>query len=111
MPSKDELNSAYTELCQRIDQIVKQAEQEGSLRVAIAGLNSIRQTLDSLARLAGYDRRIDTQVNVAVENNIKLEISSFAERLVRAFDHEPDVKSRIAQALLQMEEQSVGDEA
>src|SRR6188472_664800 len=64
LPSKDQLNSAYSELCQRIDQIVKQAEQEGSLRVAIAGLNSIRQTLDSLTRLAGYDRRIDTQVNV-----------------------------------------------
>jgi hypothetical protein len=81
------------------------------LRVAIAGLNSIRQTLDSLTRLAGYDRRIDTQVNVAVENNIQLEISSLAERLVRTFDHEPDVKSRIAQALLQIEEKSVGDEA
>jgi hypothetical protein len=111
LPSKDQLNSAYSELCQRIDQIVKQAEQEGSLRVAIAGLNSIRQTLDSLTRLAGYDRRIDTQVNVAVENNIQLEISSLAERLVRTFDHEPDVKSRIAQALLQIEEKSVGDEA
>jgi hypothetical protein len=34
-----------------------------------------------------------------------------AERLVRTFDHEPDVKSRIAQALLQIEEKSVGDEA
>jgi len=30
---------------------------------------------------------------------------------VRAFDHEPDVKRRIAQALLQIEEQSVGGEA
>jgi len=112
LPSKDQLNIAYTDLCERIDQIVKQAEQEGSLRVAIAGLNSIRQTLDSLTRLAGYDRPIDdTQVNVAVQNNIKLEISSLAERLVRAFDHEPDVKRRIAQALLQIEEQSVGGEA
>jgi hypothetical protein len=110
LPSKDQLNSAYSDLCGRIDQIVKQAEQEGSLRVAIAGLNSIRQTLDSLTRLAGYDRPIDTQVNVAVQNNIELEISSLAERLIRAFDHEPDVKRRIAQALLQIEEQSVGGE-
>jgi hypothetical protein len=111
LPSKDQLNTAYSDLCERIDQIVKQAEQEGSLRVAIAGLNSIRQTLDSLTRLAGYDRRIDRQLNVAVQNNIKLEISSLAERLVRAFDHEPDVKSRIAQALLQIEEQYLGGEA
>jgi hypothetical protein len=110
LPSKDRLNSAYSDLIERIDQIVKQAEQEGSLRVAIAGLNSIRQTLDSLTRLAGYDRPIDMQLNVAVQNNIKLEISSLAERLIRAFDHEPDVKRRIAQALLQIEEQSVGGE-
>jgi hypothetical protein len=110
LPSKDQLNSAYSDLIERIDQIVKQAEQEGSLRIAIAGLNSIRQTLDSLTRLAGFDRPIDMQLNVAVQNNVKLEILSLAERLVRAFDHEPDVKSRIAQALLQIEEQCVGGE-
>jgi hypothetical protein len=32
-----------------------------SLAVAISGLNSIRHTLDSLARLAGYDRAIGSQ--------------------------------------------------
>jgi hypothetical protein len=80
LPSRDELHAAYSDLCARIEQIVKQAEQEGSLRVAIAGLNSIRQTLDSLMRLAGSDRPIDTQVNVAVQNNVKLEIAGVAER-------------------------------
>ena len=65
LPSKDELNSAYFELRARIDQIVVQAEQQGSLAVAISGLNSIRHTLDSLARLAGYDRPSGPQVNVA----------------------------------------------
>ena len=54
LPSKDELNDAYFELRARIDQIVTQAEQQGSLAVAISGLNSIRHTLDSLMRLAGY---------------------------------------------------------
>jgi hypothetical protein len=37
LPSRDELNSAYFELRARIDQIVSQAEQQGSLAVAISG--------------------------------------------------------------------------
>jgi len=75
LPSKEALNSAYFELRERIDQIVTQAEQQGSLAVAISGLNSIRHTLDSLMRLAGYDR---PQVNVAV-----LQPRSHADRRAR----------------------------
>jgi len=63
LPSKETLSGAYLELRDRIDQIVTQAQQQGSLAVAVSGLNSLRQTLDSLARLAGHDR---AQVNVAV---------------------------------------------
>jgi hypothetical protein len=103
LPSREELHCAYCDLCARIDQIVKQAEQEGSLKVAISGLNSIRQTLDSLTRLAGYDRPIDTQVNVAVQNNFKLDLPTIAGRLIRVFDREPEIKERIAQALLAMD--------
>ena len=68
LPSKETLSGAYFELRTRIDQIVEQAQQEGSLNVAISGLNSIRQTLDSLARLAGHLQPAGTQVNVAVQN-------------------------------------------
>src|SRR5450830_1044566 len=57
LPSKETLSGAYFELRARIDQIVAQAEQQGSLAVAVSGLNSLRQTLDSLARLAGHDRQ------------------------------------------------------
>src|SRR5919197_5910086 len=96
LPSKDELNNAYLELRTRIDQIVSQAEEQGSLAVAISGLNSIRHTLDSLTRLAGYDRPIGAQVNVAVQNNVKLDLSSLAERLTKSFDHEPELQGRIA---------------
>jgi hypothetical protein len=103
LPSREELHCAYCDLRARIDQIVKQAEQEGSLKVPISGLNSIRQTLDSLTRLAGYDRPIDTQVNVAVQNNINFNLSTVAERLIKAFDQEPEIKGRIAQALLEMD--------
>ena len=54
LPSKETMGAAYGDLTARIDEIVTKAQQEGSLNVAISGLNSIRQTLDSLARLAGH---------------------------------------------------------
>ena len=105
LPSKDELNSAYFELRARIDQIVRQAELQGSLTVAISGLNSIRHTLDSLTRLAGYDRPIASQVNVAVQTNVNFDLSGLADRLIKKFDHEPELKARIAQALLEIDDE------
>jgi transposase-like protein len=105
LPSKDELNNAYLELRTRIDQIVSQAEEQGSLAVAISGLNSIRHTLDSLTRLAGYDRPIGPQVNVAVQTNVNVELTQITERLIQHFDHEPELKARIAQALLEIDDE------
>ena len=105
LPSKEELNNAYFELRARIDQIVTQAEQQGSLAVAIAGLNSIRHTLDSLMRLAGYDRPIGAQVNVAVQTNVNLDLTLIVERVLKRFDHEPELKARIARALLEVNDE------
>ena len=78
-----------------------QAQQQGSLNVAISGLNSIRQTLDSLARLAGHLQPAGTQVNVAVQTNVNVGVMQIAERLIQKFDHEPELKARIAHALLE----------
>jgi hypothetical protein len=105
LPSKDELNNAYFELQARIDQIVRQAVEQGSLAVAISGLNSIRHTLDSLSRLAGYDRPIGSQVDVAVQTNINIDLTQITERLIKQFDHEPELKTRIAQALLEVDDE------
>ena len=105
LPSKEALNKAYFELQERIDQIVTQAEQQGSLAVAIAGLNSIRHTLDSLMRLAGYDRPIGAQVNVAVQTNVNFDLTQIAERVLKRFDHEPELKARIARALLEVNDE------
>jgi hypothetical protein len=102
LPTRDELGNAYAELKQRIDRIASQAEAEGSLKVALSGLNSIRQTLDSLSRLAGHDQ---AQVNVAVQTDINLDL--VFERIIKQFDHEPDIKSRIAQALLDLDHEQV----
>jgi len=107
LPSKDDLNNAYCDLRARIDQIVDQAQQQGSLAVAISGLNSIRHTLDSLARLAGHDRPPGSQVNVAVQTNVSVDLSRLAERLIRQFDHEPELKGRIAQALLEIDHEQL----
>jgi hypothetical protein len=104
LPSKDELNTAYFELRAQIDQIVSQARAEGSLQVALSGLNSIRHTLDSLSRLAGFDRQ-GTQVNVAVQTNVNVDMRLIAVRLIEKFDREPELKARIAQALLEVDDE------
>jgi hypothetical protein len=105
LPSKETLSGAYFALRERIDQIVAQAQQEGSLSVAVSGLNSVRHTLDSLARLAGHDRAGETHVNVAVQKNINCDPALIAERLIRHFDQEPELKARIAQALMEIDDE------
>jgi len=104
LPSKEDLNHAYFELRTRIDGIVSQAQQQGSLQIALSGLNSIRQTLDSLSRLAGFDQK-GPQVNVAVQTNVNLDVTKIAERLIQRFDREPELKARIAQALLEVDDE------
>ncbi|MGH6704099.1 MAG: hypothetical protein ACREC2_13155 [Bradyrhizobium sp.] len=100
LPGKEDLGAAYHDLRVRIDQIATQAQEQGSLQIALSGLNSVRQTLDSLSRLAGFDRQ-GTQVNVAVQTNVHVERAEIAELLIKAFDHEPEIKARIAQTLLE----------
>jgi len=104
LPGKEHLNTAYFDLRDRIDEIVAQAKAEGSLQTALNGLNSIRHTLDSVSRLAGFDRQ-GTQINVAVQTNVNVEVRAVAQRLIREFDGEPELKARIARTLLE-----VGDE-
>lgn len=103
LPSKENLSAAYADLTTRIDEIVSQAQQQGSLNVAITGLNSVRQTLDSLARLSGHLQPASTQVNVAVQNTVNVSAVQIAERLIQKFDHEPQLKAQIAQALLEVD--------
>ncbi len=96
----------YSELRGRIDQIVSEAQKAGSLQIALAGLNSIRQNLDSVSRLAGFDRQ-GTQVNVAVQTNVNFDLRQIAERVILKFDREPELKARIAQALLEVDDEHV----
>ena len=91
----------------KIDEIVAQAQQQGSLNVAISGLNSIRQTLDSLARLAGHLQPASTQVNVNAVTTVNVGVVQIAERLIQAFDHKPELKAQIAQVLMEVSHESV----
>ena len=102
LPSKEDLNGAYFDLRARIDEIVTQAKAEGSLQIALSGLNSIRHTLDSLSRLSGFDHH-ETKVNVAVQTNVNLDLATIASRIIDKFDHDPEIKARIAQALLEID--------
>jgi hypothetical protein len=103
LPSKETLSGAYFDLRTQADEIVAQAKKQRSLAVAISGLNSIRQTLDSLARLAGHTT--GAQVNVAVQTNVNVDLTQIAERLIQRFDHEPELKARIAQALVEIDDE------
>ena len=58
-------------------------------------LNSLRQTLDSRARLAGHLQPAGTQVNITA--------TQIANRVIEKFDKEPELKARIAQALLEVD--------
>ena len=100
LPSRHQLGSAYAELKDRIDRIAGQAEVEGSLKVALAGLNSVRQTLDSLSRLAATS---DADVIAPVPD--PMDLDGLVERILQRFDREPEMKAKIAQALLEMNDE------
>ena len=92
LPSKETLSDAYADLRAKIDEIVAQAQQQGSLNVAISGLNSIRQTLDSLARLAGHLQPASTQVNVNAVTTVNVGVVQIAERLIQRSTMNPNSK-------------------
>jgi hypothetical protein len=105
LPSKETLSGAFFDLAGRIDDIIAHAQADGSFKLALSGLNSLRQTLETHARLAGHIGPATSQVNVAIQNNVNVNVAQIAERLIRKFDDEPDVKARIAQALLQIDQE------
>ena len=100
LPSRQQLGSAYAELKDRIDRIAGQAEVEGSLKVALAGLNSVRQTLDSLSRLAAT-----SEADVIAPLPDPMDLDGLVERILQRFDREPEMKAKIAQALLEMNDE------
>jgi hypothetical protein len=103
LPSKENLSAGYLELRDRLAEIATTAQKEGSLKVALSGLNFARQTLDSLARLAGHTQAGGTQINVAVQTNVNTKLDVLVERLIQRFDQKPEIKAEIAQAFREMD--------
>jgi hypothetical protein len=104
LPSKEMLSGAFTDLAGQIDEIIAQAKADGSFKLALSGLNSLRQTLETHARLAGHIGPATAKVNVAIQNNVNVNTTQIAERLIIQFDKEPELKARIAQALLRLDD-------
>ena len=105
LPSKDDLNSAYFDLRTRIDEIVAQAQAQGSLAVAIAGLNSLRHTLDSLSGSRAMTGRSARKSMSRCRTTCAYRPRhSSLERLSEKFDQEPELKARIAQALVEIDD-------
>src|SRR5215831_8487315 len=104
LPSKETLSGAFTDLASQIDAIIAQAKADGSFKLALSGLNSLRQTLETHARLAGHIGPATAKVNVAIQNNVNVDARQIAERLITQFDHEPELKARLAQALVRLDD-------
>jgi hypothetical protein len=104
LPSKEVLTGSYLELRDHIDCIVSQAEHQGSLRIALTGLSSVRQTLDSLARLAAHEQP-DAAAKPTHRDQGYVDPQQIAERLIKQFDQEPETKARISAALVGMDEE------
>jgi hypothetical protein len=47
---------------------------------------------------------VTAKVNVAIQNNVNVNTAQIAEQLIIQFDKEPDIKARIAQALLRFDD-------
>ncbi|VTZ52676.1 hypothetical protein MPC4_90151 [Methylocella tundrae] len=80
LPSPEQLAEMYAALGQRIDAIVEAAAKQNSLTVALNGLGQLRQTWDSVSRLAGHTQPQPTQVNV----NVAISAETIAANLVEA---------------------------
>lgn len=87
LPSREELGDAYGDLRQRIDDIVSQAQAAGSLAIAVQGLNALRQSLDSLARIAGHDRPATTEVTVDLSVNVNAAVDAVIAAIGRSPSH------------------------
>jgi hypothetical protein len=98
LPSPQKLGESYSGLIDQIEKISQQAKAEGSLRVAIAGLNSLRQTLDSLSRLAARE-----VPDSGVADRKAVDLDRIVAALIDAFDQEPAVKQKVARILVEID--------
>lgn len=78
LPTAEELSAKYQSYMERLEAVISKAEEEGAAALSIQGLTAARQTVDSLAKLAGLSSG-GTQVNVAV--GVSISASDIASAL------------------------------
>ncbi len=105
LPSKDDLNRPISSCGRRSTRSSVKRKQQGSLQIALSGLNSIRHTLDSLSRLAGYDRPAARRSTSRCKPMSMSICGTSLSGMIKKFDHEPELKARIAQALLEIDDE------
>jgi hypothetical protein len=86
LPDREELGAMYLDVRERLHVIIEQAEKQGTGAISVAGLNAVRQTLDSLSRLAGHAG--GPTVNVGLQVN--LSATEIAAELAKRL---PDIRT------------------
>ncbi len=87
LPSQDELCLAYNDLRGRIDAVVQEAQSKGSLAIALQGLGHLRQTLDSLVKLAA-PAPLPPQVTV----NVDVSVNTAVQQIIAALGQNPSAE-------------------
>ena len=100
LPTRDELGSMYGGLRDQLAAIVDDARAKGQLLVSVNAIDAVRKNLDSTAKLAGYDRPTDTNIQVNV--NTGPTITVVVDRLLAVVD-DAETKEKLATALLDLD--------
>ena len=102
LPSKDELNQPISTCGRGSTRSSRRPSSKARFRSRCpASTRSGRRSI-ACRGLQDFDRQ-GSQVNVAVQTNINFDLTQIAERVINKFDHEPELKARIAQALLEID--------
>ena len=100
LPTRDELGSMYGGLRDQLAAIVDDARAKGQLLVSVNAIDAVRKNLDSTAKLAGYDRPTDTNIQVNV--NTGPTITVVVDRLLAVVD-DAETKEKLATTLLEFD--------
>ena len=99
LPSREEVAGGFASVRRQLDEIVDVARAKGQLSVSVAALDSLRKSWADVARLAGHDRPAgDTNIQLNVNSGPTINI--IVDRLLAIVEDLPDVRARMADALL-----------
>src|SRR3954469_6410988 len=98
LPTREEVAGGFASIRSQLDTIVDAARAKGQLSISVAALDGLRKTWADTARLAGHDRPVDTNIQLNV--NTGPTISIVVDKLLAIVDDLPEIRVRIAEALI-----------